>query len=890
MKQLALCLIALSLCLSLLTIDLLAPPAAAQMPIDGDRDGLLSETEVAGWCNGAGCFVTDPASADSDTDGLSDGEEQLFDSNPISGASPGIYVVYEDRFMTGDYFPWQPYGHKLIARGDTLAAPRSDADSDRSAGTHAVVVRRGTTFSVGGAPGQSLTIENSDAELTALSQAWDAGANRWQVSIPAGGSVGQYTLKLGASSLDLFVIFEIPAATDGLSDQAIRRFLYDNVSVLAYTRRFPGDSGGPPYSIPKGQEVKEGRTYRFQNQQYDRWLLEDYVMPAIRGKTDPRSAANALVALVDRETVFRNPRPLTSSWRVLHPGSNPRQQCSNLGGLMAAFARAAGIPARPVIIDRRRSTFDTSAEVWVGGTWRVYRGYKKYEMALDSLRKMGCSEPAWPACGRITDLSRSTWGSRNYAPWHSGGNGNGNVLLLGDEYWTDTGLAYRWASWDIDSIKLDRRKLATQNTPYWSGYGWRNEPTNTGVPGWPSPPRLSSVLGPASDSISRPRRGGIQIGEVVGEYGVDANRNGQYDQLVLDVEVTIARAGRYWLWGQLHTSDPNLAPGYSDGIIAEALSQTELAAGSQIVHLVFDGQAISSSRANAPYRLRSLRIVQADEPEPEELLAGTLALREDLYTMSVSRIEAFETYGAMLVDAYTYETLDTNGDGRLDVLQVTSGVNIYQPGNYTVTGSLYDGREKLIGRATWSGAGSTVALRFDKVAGTVGPYTLRDLELSNAAGESIDYLAEPYTIDAIPALTYAQPASFDLFVTEASPADGREATRVTHRFGEAIVAGDLQFEAEVNVSQPDTYRLAGWLVDAQGNLITWATGQPAQLSPGRQTLTLTFNGEGIRAHAADGPYTVVALKVLAGSSNIVLDSVDIALTTQPYPISQLSER
>ena len=88
----------------------LAPHASAQtgqeMSPDIDGDGLPNTVEEAGWYNGAGGpFVTNALDPDSDNDGLSDGEEKLFDADPLNSASPGIYVVYEDACKTKEYYP-----------------------------------------------------------------------------------------------------------------------------------------------------------------------------------------------------------------------------------------------------------------------------------------------------------------------------------------------------------------------------------------------------------------------------------------------------------------------------------------------------------------------------------------------------------------------------------------------------------------------------------------------------------------------------------------------------------------------------------------------------------------------------------------------------------------
>ena len=72
---------------------------------DLDGDGLLNELETNGWYNQAGGrFFTDPQDADSDDDGLTDGEEKLFGTHPQDDESPGVYVRYEDDFYTKEYF------------------------------------------------------------------------------------------------------------------------------------------------------------------------------------------------------------------------------------------------------------------------------------------------------------------------------------------------------------------------------------------------------------------------------------------------------------------------------------------------------------------------------------------------------------------------------------------------------------------------------------------------------------------------------------------------------------------------------------------------------------------------------------------------------------------
>ncbi len=84
------------------------PVTAQENPFplpDVDGDSLSNELENEGWYNlSGGPFNTDPNDRDSDNDGLTDGEEKLFDTNPLDSHSPGIAVKYEDKFASPQYF------------------------------------------------------------------------------------------------------------------------------------------------------------------------------------------------------------------------------------------------------------------------------------------------------------------------------------------------------------------------------------------------------------------------------------------------------------------------------------------------------------------------------------------------------------------------------------------------------------------------------------------------------------------------------------------------------------------------------------------------------------------------------------------------------------------
>src|SRR5215510_14573854 len=76
-----------------------------ELVIDRDGDGLPDSVESVGWWDAAGGpFKTGPLDPDSDDDGLTDGEEKFFDTNPINKSSPGPYVEYQSDLKTREYF------------------------------------------------------------------------------------------------------------------------------------------------------------------------------------------------------------------------------------------------------------------------------------------------------------------------------------------------------------------------------------------------------------------------------------------------------------------------------------------------------------------------------------------------------------------------------------------------------------------------------------------------------------------------------------------------------------------------------------------------------------------------------------------------------------------
>jgi PKD repeat protein len=901
-------LLALTVLLLGLTFAVFTPSVSAQGPdSDRDYDGLTDDVETSGWWNAAGFFTTDPLDPDNDNDGLTDGQEKLYDTDPLDDHSPGIYVEYESHLNTRQYFAkdpnsTQPWGWQQ--RGDRFIS------------LDAVVVRRGATFSVGGPADATIQIEKSIDSLTPLTPVRDACNGRWRISAPSGGTVGKYTITLQepgwSQSLNLYVIFELPTPTSSFTQAMIDVFLYDDdptelrdeIGVLLNSYGYELTHDDYPSYIPTGEWINAGNYYKFELQPFEPFVFEEHVIEAINGRDNQWDAAYDLVVHTDKVTRFDNPRPLTSSWRVLHPGSDDSQQCSNISGLLAAFVRSAGIPSRPFFVDWAHRSFDHAAEIWLNDTWYAARGYTGLEPA-------GCG---WNCgYGYVPPQDRYSWGRDRYRPWHSGGSGSGSVIMIADENWPwalGSWHAYRWPSWDWDAI-VRYDWADTLFVPYWSYYGWSQEPKITGTPpgDWPSVissttseminpenPRnhniyLPIVMPSPSNRAPDDRQTSLVV-RGVDDYGVDLDGDSYFDQLVVEIEVKAMQAGTYWLEADLGVDpfggaqDRHQAPNLmrTGGLVAAAVVRANLAEGTNTVRLPFEGLRISAAKVDGPYVLKYLSITDVDHPGPEDFANSSLGHWRSLYTTAAYRAYDFQNRGAALSGTMTDQGLDADGDGLYESLTINVGLDIFTPGAYTVQGDLYDSLGKFVARTTWAGTDSTAFLQFEGLAGTRGPYTLEDVYLLNAKDEIIDATVEAYTTQQV---MEAEDRTHIFDEVDIGEIKAQGMLPDTYSDSGMDLDGDglydqLVIDVQVEVTEADVYRLEGWLEGEDGSLISWASGDPIALTVGTHSLSLPFSGPAIHAHNTNGPFTLMALKLLKGNGYQVLDEAEVAYTTSAY--------
>jgi hypothetical protein len=828
--------------------------ASAQPPsTDRDYDGLTDDVEEKGWQNGAGSFNTDPLNPDSDDDGLTDGQEKLFDTDPLQDTSPGIYVEYDKDMKTSKYFSWERHGDKFIA-------------------LNSAVVRRGATFYIGGPADATIKVKKSRSSLTSLSPQRDFCAGRWRITVPAGGTVGKYTVTLQkgswSKSLNLYVIFELPT---NMSEDDTEAFVYsdnpDNVrdeySIFYITN---ADQEWPP---DPSYHRSRGHGYAFQTDQYQAYVFEDHVINAINGYTSREGAVIALGYHVDDILRFESSSLKYDMWRALH-SYNKQAQCSTHSNVLTGFARAAGIPARPVGADWDMGVvgsvlFDYSTEVWVSGNdWKVMRAYKEDEPP-DTPIDHGIKEPKprskWFYRESMTDMvvaARSNWNPEQM-----------------NTYWGQD------SEWDYGIGNYDKHRIVrwdwvdTLAKPYW---GWSREPADIGDP--PQLPPWPAGIQSAA-SISQPAT--VQLGQVITDYGVDLDGNGRFDQLVVEVEVNATQPGYYSIGG-LIDNDSFTSYAKIEGI-ASAATYTYLAAGSQTVALVFDGRSISMARVDGPYKVRGLWISNLDlNSDPIDLALNTLDRKDPAYTTAAYRLEDFETLGATFTDRYSERGEDSDHNGLYESLTLDVELAIATPGTYKVMGELYDRQGQFLSQATWIGSQSPASLVFDEIQGTAGPYTLRNLYLLNANDEVIDSRDQAYTTQQVAG---AEGKTHIVDKSDLGELEPQAMLPDTYSDSGVDLDGDglydlLVINVRVEVDAPGRYRLEGWLEDEDGSLVSWTRSDPTDLTEGIHSLSLAFSGPAIQAHNTDGPFTLMAVKLLRGDAYEIVDEVDVAYTTSVY--------
>ncbi len=270
----------------------------------------------------------------------------------------------------------------------------------------------------------------------------------------------------------------------------------------------------------------------------------------------------------------------------------------------------------------------------------------------------------------------------------------------------------------------------------------------TGLPATPAFSREDFTLATVSRSTST-------ISGTFRDRGEDTDGDGLFNALVVDVDLSVTAAGNYRLFGLLSDAAGNRH---------EASVVAELQGGPATLSLRFDGLKIYGNGVDGPYTLSAVRLAEESEldllPVDEKLGAHQTA---------AYGFRQFQHAPIVLTGGGSSTGVDTNGNGRFDLLNVEIGIDVDLAGFYNWSARLLDANGNELGFAASSGffdagvnsltlsyAGEPIGL-----SGVDGPYFVTDL-LVFGAGRSL-VAASALTTDAFLA------SQFEGFVLDQAP-------------------------------------------------------------------------------------------------------------------------
>jgi hypothetical protein len=857
------------------TLLIPVPSALAGPPLpspDIDGDGLPNELETDGWYNLAGGpFVTDPFDFDSDDDGLADGEEKLFNTHPLDTTSPGIYVRYQNEFMTREYFsPYDEMEEDEFGNPIRRYLPVLQG-GDKYLMTEAMVVRRGTTFEVGGPASATLTIQGSG--LTTLTPIKNACRNTWTVSVPAWGTVGTYAMTMTfpsspSKSVPLYVIFEFPS---DLSQAEIAAYIYDDEPAnkrdeVSVWWRFPdwsyywhpgtGAESATPFNPPVDcsqypnvpcsnwrYHYSKGYAQAFWTEQFTQKVFVNHAMVAIHGQTNQTVAANAIANRADREYRVVYTRTHNNWADALHKWVQSGQYtmnggaCQDNANVFTTLLRSSGIAAKPFLEDYNKTAghgeggqigssyeYDHSVLIWLDHHWKASRSYAQNELSDEYYPFDHGIIQNRELYGYYSDYAADLMVSSDHRwDWQDGSSGGGMVNTV----WSDQiegiptdEFAFPNSNWDIEWNSL--KPLQIKRSPYavilnyetWHGDDWA--PSE-----WSSPP--------VSDPPGR-----VATQTYVLPAGMPNPANPMEN----------------WPYNPVVTACSPSSVGTPD-------CQAVLGAGGLSVQ---DQQGVDVSKLTY-------------ETDPNYVP---------------------EKKDATFNDQFSHQGVDIDGDGDYDKLVVYAGIDIVVPGTFKAQADLYDAEGHWVGNAKWEGSENAAAFEFD-VSESMPPYTLEHLRLLKAEGALLSSrYYKAYEITDLGGMIDQGALSLEVSTPPAGGISGLEVAP-TYAFTTTTVDTDgngrydeLLIRVGVDVTDASgDYRVEGLLVDEYGTPVAWSVSDLQTLGLGNQELVLTFDGRILYDHmlfSGSQAFQLVAVKIFSGnlSPTTLEDEVAVAMTTPAF--------
>lgn len=210
------------------------------------------------------------------------------------------------------------------------------------------------------------------------------------------------------------------------------------------------------------------------------------------------------------------------------------------------------------------------------------------------------------------------------------------------------------------------------------------------------------------------------------DAGVDDNGNGLFDRVVVTGNLQVQQAGNYRL-------ELTLVASNNEQI--QANSTAALGTGAQQMAIDFTAKQVAGLGVNGPYTIRNATLYHTSDPE--EPIA---AFSENGGQTTAYALSSLERPVLKFTGNNTVTGIDTNSNGKFDLLRIQVELNTLTAATYDWSGTLKDSAGKSIqsldATSSLSVGNNTLTFNFDgiKIAqnGVNGPYTLGSVLVFNS--------------------------------------------------------------------------------------------------------------------------------------------------------------
>jgi hypothetical protein len=215
------------------------------------------------------------------------------------------------------------------------------------------------------------------------------------------------------------------------------------------------------------------------------------------------------------------------------------------------------------------------------------------------------------------------------------------------------------------------------------------------------------------------------------DAGIDDNGNGLIDRIVVTATVNVQTSGNYRFTIGLTSST---------GIRIAASTSSVLAQGTQQISVSFPATSVASLGVNGPYS-RNGATLYADDVEQTPVTAFV----DDAGATAAYLLSSLERPAIQFTGNNTVTGVDTNANGKFDILRIQSEVSVLTGGVYNWNASLRDSTGKgieIVDSSAELVAGlNTITFDFNgtKIAqnGKDGPFTLSSVMLFSSQASTI---------------------------------------------------------------------------------------------------------------------------------------------------------